>query len=292
MFRHVIYTLNIIHLKYFGIFSRPLLTNHCQHLYVLFVVFKTFAMPKLLQKKSTGVLLTIVCTLTVVILAGCTKKATVTNILPITDTAFTGNVKRLLALGDSYTIGQSVAENERFANQTITLLQAAGAKIKYPAQIIAQTGWTTQNLLNGISTANPAPVTPYDAVTLLIGVNNQYQKKDTAAYRTEFIQCLNNAITFTGSRRNRVFVLSIPDYGATPFGSNNAVQIALEIDRFNAINKQVCLQMGIDYTDITASTREAVNDPSLVAADGLHPSGKEYTKWASRLAAKILPLVK
>jgi lysophospholipase L1-like esterase len=230
----------------------------------------------------------------------CSKKITYTY-LPASDTntiiispppppSSTGT-KRLLALGDSYTIGQSVAVYERFPNQTLDLLKAAGANIKYPAEIIAQTGWTTQNLLNGMANANPQPTPPYDLVTLLIGVNNQYQHRDTAEYRLQFIQCLNKAIEYSGNRKQLVFVLSIPDYGATPFGASNATQIGLEIDLFNAINKQVCLQMNIDYTDITLSTRMAVNNPNLVAADGLHPSGIEYAKWAAMLKLKMLALV-
>jgi lysophospholipase L1-like esterase len=230
----------------------------------------------------------------------CSKKTTYTY-LPATDTSTiiitppppppSTGIKRLLALGDSYTIGQSVAVSERFPNQTLGLLKTAGADMKYPAEIIAQTGWTTQNLLNGIASVNPQPTPPYDLVTLLIGVNNQYQHLDTAQYRVQFIQCVNKAIEYSGNRKQRVFVLSIPDYGATPFGASNAVQIGLEIDQFNAINKQVCLQMNIDYTDITPSTRMAVNNPSLVAADGLHPSGLEYAKWANMLKGKMLYLV-
>jgi lysophospholipase L1-like esterase len=229
----------------------------------------------------------------------CSKK-TANTFLPITDTSSiilppppppSVTTKRILALGDSYTIGQSVSVNERFRNQTISLLKQAGANMVTTAEIIAQTGWTTQNLLNGISSASPAPTAAYDLVTLLIGVNNQYQQRDTAEYRVQFIQCLNKAIEFSGYRKQRVFVLSIPDYGATPFGASNAVQIGIEIDRFNAINKQVCLQMEIDYTDITPSTRMAINNPSLVANDGLHPSGLEYAKWAIMLKAKMLPLV-
>jgi lysophospholipase L1-like esterase len=231
----------------------------------------------------------------------CSKKDAYRNATiassPITDTVppppppLGTGTKRILALGDSYTIGQSVNVNERFPNQTIDLLRAAGAAMVYPAQIIAQTGWTTQNLLNGISAASPAPTGTYDLVTLLIGVNNQYQHRDTAEYRQQFIQCLNQAIFFSGNRKQRVFVLSIPDYGATPFGASNAVQIGIEIDRFNAINKQVCLQMNVDYTDITTSTRLATINPSLVAGDGLHPSGIEYAKWAAMLKVKMLPQV-
>ncbi len=172
--------------------------------------------------------------------------------------------RRMLALGDSYTIGEGVFDTDRFPNQTIRLLKADSVSITYPSTIIARTGWTTQNLLSGIVNANPAPTGIYDLVTLLIGVNNQYQRRDTTEYRIEFTQCLNKAIAFTGNRKERVFVLSIPDYGATPFGSGNAAQIALEIDRFNAINKEVCLQNGIDYTDITPSTRMAA-----ISGDGL-----------------------
>jgi lysophospholipase L1-like esterase len=161
----------------------------------------------------------------------------------------------------------------------------------YPAQIIAQTGWTTQNLLDGILSANPQPTGQYDLVTLLIGVNNQYQRKDTGEYRLQFIQCLNKAIAYSGNRKQRVFVLSIPDYGATPFGASNAIQIGIEIDWFNAINEQVCTQMDINYTDITPSTRMAITNPSLVASDGLHPSKIEYAKWANMLLPKMLPLV-
>jgi lysophospholipase L1-like esterase len=229
----------------------------------------------------------------------CNKKITYTY-LPTTDTSTiiitpptpsSTGIKRLLALGDSYTIGQGVAVNERFPNQTLGLLKTAGADMKYPAEVIAQTGWTTQNLLSGITSANPQPTPPYDLVTLLIGVNNQYQHLDTAQYRLQFIQCVSKAIEYSGNRKQRVFVLSIPDYGATPFGANNAIQIGLEIDQFNAINKQVCLQMNIDYTDITPSTRMASNNPSLVAADGLHPSGLKYAKWANMLKGKMFPLL-
>ncbi len=249
-----------------------------------------------IKQYEAGNLVTLFLLCFCMVVAGCAKKTSAPFYPPVypagspgvTDTV----IKRLLALGDSYTIGQSVTETERFPNQTINLLRSAGINMKYPADIIAQTGWTTQNLLNGIANANPPPAGPYDLVTLLIGVNNQYQRRDTGEYRIQFTQCLNKAIFFSGNRSNRVFVLSIPDYGATPFGSGNAAQIALEIDRFNAINKDVCLQLGISYTDITTSTRLAATDPTLVAVDGLHPSGKEYAKWAAMLAPKMLPLLR
>ncbi len=199
--------------------------------------------------------------------------------------------KRILALGDSYTIGEAVTEAERFSNKTISIITTSGINLKYPSQIVARTGWTTQNLLNELSVSGNVLTPPYDAVTLLIGVNDQYQHVDTALYRTRFLQCLNKAIEYTGSKTERVFVLSIPDYSVTPFGTGNAAQIAKEIDWFNAINKQVTLQMGISYTDITPSSRMAATDRTLIAADSLHPSGKEYQKWANMLAPQILPVL-
>ena len=199
--------------------------------------------------------------------------------------------KKILALGDSYTIGQSVMEADRFPNKTISILTTPGINLKYPSQIIARTGWTTQNLLNELAISGNILIPPYDIVTLLIGVNDQFQHVDTATYRIQFTQCLNKAIEYSGSKKERVFVLSIPDYSVTPFGAGNATQIAMQIDWFNAINKQVTLQMGINYTDITSSTRMAATDRTLIAADSLHPSGKEYLKWANMLAPKILPLL-
>jgi lysophospholipase L1-like esterase len=251
----------------------------------------------MLKKYSSFIIVILIGTANFIMSTSCSKKTTY-SYAPATDTSTTNNspstsafAKRLLALGDSYSIGQSVTSNARFPNQTIDLLKTAGVNIKYPAEIIAQTGWTTQNLLNEIANVNPQVTPPYDLVTLLIGVNNQYQGLDTAEYRTQFLQCLLKAIEYSGNKKQRVFVLSIPDYGATPFGASNGAQIALEIDRFNAINKQVCLQMEIDYTDITPSTRMAIDNPSLVAADGLHPSGLEYAKWAAMLKVKMLPLL-
>ncbi len=262
----------------------------------MFIVF-VIDIKIMFKKYSSRIIIFLISAAIFGIITSCSKKTAYTY-LPASDTTAViisppppTSTKRLLALGDSYTIGQSVGVHERFPNQTIDLLKAAGANMKYPAEIIAQTGWTTQNLLNGMANANPQPTPPYDLVTLLIGVNNQYQGLDTAQYRIQFTQCLNKAIEYSGNRKQRVFVLSIPDYGATPFGAGNAAQIALEIDRFNAINKQVCLQLNIDYTDITPSTRMAVNNPSLVAADGLHPSGLEYAKWAALVKTKMLALV-
>ena len=191
-----------------------------------------------------------------------------------------------LALGDSYTIGQSVSATDRFPAQTAQLL--AGENLQTNSLLyIATTGWTTSNLLSAIASQNPTP--NYDIVTLLIGVNDQYQGVDTATYRTRFIQCLQKALQLAANRTARVFVLSIPDYSATPFvPASDKARVSMEIDLFNAINKQLTLQNNIAYIDITPSTRLAAIDPSLIANDGLHPSGKEYAVWSQLLA----PLIK
>lgn len=189
--------------------------------------------------------------------------------------------KKYLALGDSYTIGQGVPEADRFPVQTKTWLVSQGININNP-EIIATTGWTTTALQNAINTQNPTG--PYDVVSLLIGVNDQYQRHDTIGYRDRFTSLLYKAIQLAGNKPNHVFILSIPDYSVTPFAANmDTAMIRQQIDWFNAINKEVTVQNACNYLDITPSTREAINDPSLIANDGLHPSGKEYKKWADRL---------
>ncbi len=198
----------------------------------------------------------------------------------------TVGIKTYLALGDSYTIGQSVAVNERFPVQVTTQLNSLNIRFNQP-EIIAQTGWTTGNLLAAI-TSTPASKPSYDIVTLLIGVNNQYQHRTTDEYGQQFTTLLLKAIQYAGNKNNRVFVLSIPDYSVTPFAANsNTAQIAMEIDAFNAINKQIALQYNVHYLDITGFTRQSATNPSLVATDGLHPSGIEYGIWANVLVPMI-----
>ena len=194
--------------------------------------------------------------------------------------------KNYLALGDSYTIGQSVAAAERFPAQTINILSKDSINFNVP-EYIAQTGWTTRNLISAVNTMPPLK-TSYDFVTLLIGVNNQYQGRSQAEYATEFTELLNTAIQYAGNRTKRVAVLSIPDWSVTPFANGrDRALIALQIDSFNVINKQIALARGVNYIDITASTRMAATDPTLIATDGLHPSGNEYSKWAVLLAVII-----
>lgn len=197
--------------------------------------------------------------------------------------------KNYLALGDSYTIGQSVAAIERFPAQTLNLLSKDSFSFNAP-EYIAVTGWTTRNLITAIN-SNPPSRATYDFVTLLIGVNNQYQGRSQSEYAIEFTELLNTAIQYAGNNTKRVAVLSIPDWGVTPFANGrDRALISSQIDSFNAINKQIAITKGVNYINITPSTRMAVNDPSLVATDGLHPSGKEYEKWAVLLAA-VMKLV-
>jgi len=187
-----------------------------------------------------------------------------------------------LALGDSYTIGQSVSNYERYPVQTVALLRNKGFPIADP-QIIATTGWTTSDLLNAIKDIKSQ--NSYDLVTLLIGVNNQYRGQPPEEYRKEFTELLNYSIQFAGKKPDRVFVLSIPDYSITPFarGSNTA-EIARQIDAFNQINLEVSTENNVNYLNITADSRLASSDPSLLAEDSLHFSGKMYQKWANKLA--------
>ena len=192
-----------------------------------------------------------------------------------------------LALGDSYTIGESVPESERFPVQTVQYLNELKMNFSAP-EIIAQTGWTTANLLSSLYIAPPVKQ-HYDIVTLLIGVNNQYQQRTKEEYADEFLILLNKAIQFAGNIKNRMIVLSIPDYSVTPFASgSDKAAIAQEIDVFNTINKSISEQAGVNYVDITGSSRLASNDALLIATDGLHPSGLEYSVWAKAL----IPIIK
>jgi lysophospholipase L1-like esterase len=190
-----------------------------------------------------------------------------------------------LALGDSYTIGESLPLKDNFPYQTVDLLKLRGMKITEPV-IIAKTGWTTDELMDAIEKRQING--QFDFVSLLIGVNNQYRGRDITVYQKEFEQLLQQAIAFAGGNRNHVFVLSIPDWGATPFAAGrDLVKITKEIDQFNAVNKKISEQYNVNYIEITEGTREASKDNSLVAEDKLHPSKKEYAKWAEKLSNGI-----
>jgi len=198
--------------------------------------------------------------------------------------------RSFLALGDSYTIGESVPIYESFPYQTVQLLRNKGMSI-HAAEIIAKTGWTTDELMAGIERTTFEK--SYDIVTLLIGVNNQYRGKDHSAYEKDFEKLLNKAIAFAGGNKQHVFVLSIPDWGATPFAADkDRVKIGKEIDQFNAINRKITEKTGIAYVSITEGSREATSNALLVAKDGLHPSGIEYGRWAKKLADAILQSIR
>jgi lysophospholipase L1-like esterase len=185
---------------------------------------------------------------------------------------------RFLALGDSYTIGESVAEAERWPVQLAALLNEQGVNIDAPI-IRARTGWTTDELSAGIDQTGPQGV--FDLVSLLIGVNNQYRGRDPEEYRVEFVALLERAIGFAGGEPSHVIVLSIPDWSVTPFAvRRHRESIAGEINRFNAINREETARLGARYVDVTPGSRRAADDPSLIAGDGLHPSGKMYAEWA------------
>jgi lysophospholipase L1-like esterase len=190
---------------------------------------------------------------------------------------------QFLALGDSYTIGESVAPEERWPVQLGALLRAEGIDIGDPT-LIATTGWTTDELSAAIDRANPQGA--FDLVSLLIGVNNQYRGRGQDEYREQFAALLQRAIGFAGWNPARVLVLSIPDWGVTPFAARlerDPAAVAADIDAFNAINRAETERPGAHYVDVTPFSREAAHDPSLLADDGLHPSGRMYAEWA-RLA--------
>ncbi|MBN1388052.1 MAG: SGNH/GDSL hydrolase family protein [Bacteroidales bacterium] len=195
-----------------------------------------------------------------------------------------------LALGDSYTIGESVDLTMRWPVQLADRLREDSIYIADP-DIIARTGWTTDELMNGIESVNPG--NDYDLVSLLIGVNNQYQGRDIYNFRDELVELISIAITCANNEADNVIVLSIPDWGVMPFASGrDKDQIAEEIDAFNDVVKQECNYAGVEFFDITEISRRAAYDASLVASDGLHPSGKMYGLWVEKIYSHVYELLK
>jgi lysophospholipase L1-like esterase len=187
----------------------------------------------------------------------------------------------ILALGDSYTIGEGVPEGEAWPALLATALEERGVKLD-PLQIIAQTGWTSADLESALDRSALKP--PYDLVTLLVGVNDQFQGYPESEYPQRFQRLLERALALTGGERGRVIVISIPDYSVTPFGGAfepQAIRAALE--RYNDINRKVATSLGVAHVDITPISREAADDASLLAADHLHPSAKMYREWVQLL---------
>jgi lysophospholipase L1-like esterase len=221
-------------------------------------------------------------------LTGCSKKAgpahaskidTTVNTKPMTDSV------SYLALGDSYTIGQSVPQNESYPYQLTVSLNSNGFKVE-PPTIIATTGWTTDNLIDAIAGSGISNK-KFDFVTLLIGVNDQYQGLSLDNYKIKFAGVLHTALTFANGDTNRVFVLSIPDWGVTPFAGGRDSEIYPQIIAFNNVAESICQTAGVSFLNITDISRKAATDPSLLASDGLHPSGKMYELWVNVLEPKV-----
>jgi lysophospholipase L1-like esterase len=194
-----------------------------------------------------------------------------------------------LSLGDSYTIGESVTEKDRWSVQLSAMLREKGVDVAAP-DIIARTGWTTAELAEAIHNSDiPGH---YDLVSLLIGVNNQYRGQPLDRYRAELRGLLATATGFAKGKPGRVIVLSIPDWGATPFAKDrDRAEIAAGIDAFNAACREEAEKAGVHFFDITPLTRLVQNDPAQVASDGLHYSGKQHRRWAETVLPEVMELL-
>ena len=191
-----------------------------------------------------------------------------------------------LALGDSYTIGESVPEPQRWPVQLKDTLDRRGHPV-FPLRIIARTGWTADELALAVQLSDISVT--FDMVSLLIGVNNQYRGRPVEEFRTEFARLLDKAIQLAGNDTSRVFVLSIPDWSVTPFASGrDQDRIAQEIDIYNSVKEEETRKKNVLFIDITDISREAENDPSLIAPDGLHPSGRMYKLWVDRIVPRLM----
>lgn len=192
---------------------------------------------------------------------------------------------RYLALGDSYSIGEGVTDAGRWPVQLATALRAHGIALEDPS-IIATTGWTTDELSAAMDAAEPLGT--WDLVSLLIGVNNQYRGRALDEYREQFSALLDRAIALAGNTPSHVFVLSIPDWGVTPFAQNrDCAAIAHEIDAFNVAAHEVCNERGVAFIDITPASRDQGGDAKMLAADGLHPSAAMYARWVEVVLDRI-----
>lgn len=217
------------------------------------------------------------------IIASLLLSCSADNIVPNTENTIPKNYK-YLALGDSYTIGQSVCETCRFPAQLKDSIgKYLNANDTFQVKIIAQTGWTTTNLKSAIVTENPS--NDYDLVTLLIGVNNQYQNKPFSLYEQEFPELINQAIGFAKGNKNNIIVVSIPDYAYTPYG-NGSMTISNGIDLYNTFAENYCVTNNISFVNITDITRLGLTQTNLVASDGLHPSTIAYSKFVQRILPK------
>ena len=199
-----------------------------------------------------------------------------------------GNKNKYLALGDSYTIGESVDVKQKWPVQLLDKLSKVNSEIN-ELEIIAQTGWTAQQLITATAESTLEP--PYGLISLLIGVNNQFQGQLAENFRPSFIELIDRAVILSGNIKERVFVLSIPDWGATPFANSlQRSEITKQINEFNSIIKYEAEQRNVKFYNITDISRNALNDLSLIANDNLHPSGKMYAQWVSLIEKDILSI--
>jgi lysophospholipase L1-like esterase len=238
--------------------------------------------------RSLHILLIALTTLT-----GCNKKADTGTPMPV-DTAktkpMTNDSLTYLALGDSYTVGEAEPQAESYPYQLIDSLNNRGYKVLRP-NVIATTGWTTQDLINAIA-ASGISGRKFDFVTLLIGVNDQYQHLSIDVYKQNFTQLLNEAIQFAGGDTSKVFVISIPDWGVTPFANGLDSVIYPQIMAFNAVNLNISKATGVNYIDVMPVSRTAAGDPTMIAPDGLHFSGKMYAEWVKLLDPTVAARLK
>jgi len=227
-------------------------------------------------KLSKNISSTIIQFTMMFMLISCQEKAeTQTNNEPI----------QYLALGDSYTIGQGVDTLDRWPNQLSSKLEQDGYTIE-KTDIIAQTGWKTSDLLNAIEDSS---LENYNLMSLLIGVNNQFSGIPFEIYANEFNELINKMIDAVGS--NRIFVVSIPDYGVTPFGSNNSETIAQELDDYNEYARSRCQALNIPYINITEISRTLGASDGALASDNLHPSGIQYAEWVEEIAPAVIEII-
>ena len=208
-----------------------------------------------------------------------------TDINPILNKEMSRTAKTYLALGDSYTIGTSVAFSENYPNQLAdSILAKTGVSLA--VKIIAQNGWRTDDLQRGIKCTDLDE--KYDLVSLLIGVNNQYQGLSIADFERDFRSLLDSAIQYSGGEKDHIFVLSIPNYGYTPFGADKKEETTKELAFFNSRSKTICEEYEIDFYTITEISLEAETNAEFRAKDDLHPSGTQYAAWVSSFLDEVI----
>lgn len=221
----------------------------------------------------------IIFSVTVLFLISCNATSSI-----IEEEKFTKADINILSLGDSYTIGQNVCESCKFPEQLKDSLQSRNRDLNFNLKIIAKTGWNTRNLIDAIETNNLS--SNYNLVTLLIGVNNQFQRIPFSTFENEYSVLVQKAIKAVNSDKDKLIILSIPDYAFTPFGRGSQ-NISNDIETYNTYIKNFCINNNITFLNITDITKMGLTNPSLVANDGLHPSKEAYTKFVERL----LPLI-